>query len=482
MAKISFQYRGIKDAGKLSIRLIHGEIECRVSSPIVSKKEYWLKRTTKNGKTIFKHRKLNELDFSPNAKNHRVLLESYSEQILNIFEKDFNNGEAITNDWLRSTIDIITPMLDKKEYINKHEQDNENIKQKERSQFEHIFNSNLLTNALEKMDIKYSSNKDELKKYKVSLNLLLKFQAAQNQIFKTKDLNQEFADSFMNWGLSDMEYSESYINQQLKQFRRAVVYVYENDEMDIIEVSKKLKSFKMFKNVYRNKIVIPLNYKELDIIDNTAMPNKDLEDAKKAILLGCETGLRYCDFNKLNDSTLKNIRGIDCWEFRNNKTKKLVRIPKTKRIIYLLNKYGIPKTDYPDNEVELNEDIKKVCEIAKITEIIKGSKSINVTIKGEVVRRSKIGMHPKNELITTRTFRRSFTTNYHGEIDTALVQSVTGHTTENMLRAYIDVTDDSNVKGTVEQMNNYHKKLARIKKKEQSDAKKAQQAQNPPLK
>ncbi|MFT5751829.1 MAG: hypothetical protein ACI86L_001334, partial [Dokdonia sp.] len=48
MAKLFFIYRGTKELGNLSIRLIHGtEIDYRVSSSIVSKKEYWFKRTTK---------------------------------------------------------------------------------------------------------------------------------------------------------------------------------------------------------------------------------------------------------------------------------------------------------------------------------------------------------------------------------------------------------------------------------------------------
>ena len=52
MAKVSFIYRGKKESGNLSIRFVHGTIhDYRTSTPIVSKKEYWFKRTTKNGKT-----------------------------------------------------------------------------------------------------------------------------------------------------------------------------------------------------------------------------------------------------------------------------------------------------------------------------------------------------------------------------------------------------------------------------------------------
>ena len=70
MAKINFIYRGKEDSGKLSIRLVHGkDIDYRIATPIESKKEYWFKRTTKNGKTTQKHLQLKDL---PNNGTHEL--------------------------------------------------------------------------------------------------------------------------------------------------------------------------------------------------------------------------------------------------------------------------------------------------------------------------------------------------------------------------------------------------------------------------
>lgn len=464
MATINFQYRGINDTGKLSIRLIHGkDIDYRMSSPIFSKKEYWFKRTSKNGKTVLVHRNLNELTFNTAVTEHKNTLEDFEKLILNKFEVDFNAGVPITREWLKSVIVEVTPMLDKKEFIKFKEVEQSNQKLKEVELNDKIIQKNLLINAISEMFVKYATNTNELKKYKVSEKILDKFQKNQNQVFKIKDLNQAFADSFMNWAFIDMHFKKSYINGHLKRFRRSAVYVYEKYELDNIEVSRTLKTFKVFNDVYKDKIVITLNYDELDIIDNTEV-TAEIEDAKKSILLGCETGLRYSDFNKLNDNNLTTKKGIECWEFKTQKTDKIVTIPKSKRILYLLNKYGIPKTNYPDNGVKLNEDIKAVCLSAKLTEKIKGAKTVSKKINDKKSKRTIIDLYPKCELICTRTLRRSFATNYYGKIDTALITSITGHATENMLRAYINVKDDSNVQRTVQQIDDFHKKRTVVKK------------------
>ena len=60
--------------------------------------------------------------------------------------------------------------------------------------------------------------------------------------------------------------------------------------------------------------------------------------------------------------------------------------------------------------------------------------------------------------MTTRTFRRSFATNYYGKIDINHIMRVTGHTTEKMLRNYINVTDDRNISIGYKSINEYHKK------------------------
>lgn len=470
MAKINFIYRGKEDSGKLSIRLVHGkDIDYRIATPIESKKEYWFKRTTKNGKTTQKHLQLKDLpnNGTHELKDHKTDLEMIQDAILNLFLQDFNNGAPITIEWLKSAILENTNILNTKDKIKIASKEIKTKEDKEQKLKNRILNANLLSSSIQKMFVKYKTNKNELKKYKVTYNLLLKYQEHKKQIFKIKDLNQDFADDFMNWCYLDMKYSKSYINAQLKRFRSSAVNTYENDDDDIIEVSKKLRTFKMFDKIYKDKIVITLNYDELDKIDNKVLQDLTLMDAKKAILIGCETGLRYSDMNKLIDTNIKNINGVNYWKFRTDKTDAVVQITISERILYLINKYGLPQTNYPNNGVKLNKDIKQVCKDAKIKETVKGSKATVIKINGKKEIRNIIDNHPKHKLITSRTFRRSFATNYYGKIDTSLIIAITGHSTEQQLRAYINNKDESNIKRTKKQIDKFHKK----RKKEKNNIK-----------
>ena len=466
MAQINFIYRGIADLGKLSIRFVHGKyIDYRISSPIESKKEYWFKRTTKHGKTVFKHLQLKDLpnNGTQELKDHKKDLEAIKNSILKTFLKDFNNGKPITKEWLKSVILTNTNILYTKDKIRLASQEINQKEDETQKLLNNILKANLLSTAIQKMFVKYQSNKNELKKYKVTYNLLLKYQNSKKQIFKIKDLNQDFADNFKNWSFLDMKYSKSYTNSQLKRFRSSAVNTYENDDDDIIEVSKKLKTFKMFNKVYKDRIVITLNYDELDKIDNKVITDKTLLDAKKAILIGCETGLRYSDLNKLIDTNIKSVDGVNYWKFRTEKTDSVVQITISERILYLINKYGLPQTNYPNNGVKLNKDIKKVCEIAKINETVKGSKATIIKVNGKKETRNIIDKHDKHTLITTRTFRRSFATNYYGKIDTALITAITGHSTEQQLKTYINNKDESNIKRTKKQIDKFHKKRKKDK-------------------
>tara|TARA_R110002073_G_scaffold312586_4_gene484130 strand:- start:32169 stop:33626 length:1458 start_codon:yes stop_codon:yes gene_type:complete len=471
MAKITFQYRGAKETGNLTLRLIHGkEIDLRTSSSIQSKKEYWFKRTTpKGGKTKIVHIQPEKISNTiKGATKHKQELIELKENIISKFIIDYNKGEPVEIEWLKKTISEFSASLNTKEKIQEVISIKKDKAEKKRKKKEKISTANLLTSAVKKMFIKHATNKNELAKYKVTLNLLLEFQEYQKEIFKILDLNQDFANLYMNWAHLEMRYQKSYINAQLKKLRYSAVNTYQNDEKDIIKISKTLGSFKMFKDVYKGKIVNTLNYDELDKIDKKILDDEKLQDAKKAILIGCETGLRYSDMNKLIDENINEVDDTKYWKFRTKKTDVIVQITITNRITYLLEKYGLPKTNYPENGVKLNKDIKKVCKSSGIDESTKGSRSIIVEVQNKEVPRNIVGLYPKHELMTSRTFRRSFATNYYGKIDTSLIMVITGHSTEKQLRAYINNNDETNIKRTKEQSDLFHEKrnFEKLKAKE----------------
>jgi integrase len=142
----------------------------------------------------------------------------------------------------------------------------------------------------------------------------------------------------------------------------------------------------------------------------------------------------------------------------------MVRIPKTERILDLLNRYGLPRTDYPDDEIKLNRDIKRVCRLVGLKNEILGDISKSIKINGRHVRRDVRDLYPKYKLITTRTFRRSFATNYYGEIDIVTIMGVTGHTTPKMLREYLNLEDDGKVDQAITQIDDFHSRRNKLAK------------------
>ena len=237
MAKITFQYRSTKETGNLSIRLIHGkEIDIRTSSLIQSKKEYWFKRTTKNGKTKTVH--IQPKDISNTIKDaikHKEDLTEIESKIKDKFFIDYNKGKPIEIEWLKKAVSDFCSTLDTKEKIQEVISSKDNKAEKKRFKKETIEYANLLSTAVEKMFIKHATNKAELSKYKVTLKLLLEIQQRKKQIFKIVDLNQDFANLYMNWGLLKMRYQKSYINAQLKKLRSSAVNSYENDDEEIAQ-------------------------------------------------------------------------------------------------------------------------------------------------------------------------------------------------------------------------------------------------------
>ena len=89
--------------------------------------------------------------------------------------------------------------------------------------------------------------------------------------------------------------------------------------------------------------------------------------------------------------------------------------------------------DFPRkiSDQRYNEHIKKVCEIAKINKLTKGTLFDNKT-KTKVTKE-----YPKWMLVSSHIGRRSFATNNYGTIPTSFLMYVTGHTTESMFLAYI---------------------------------------------
>jgi integrase len=153
-----------------------------------------------------------------------------------------------------------------------------------------------------------------------------------------------------------------------------------------------------------------------------------LDKIRDQFLIGCWTGLRFSDWNKL---TKENIDD-GFLEVRQEKTGKPVVIPLHSEVDRILKKYKGKLPRLISNQ-KFNDYLKEIAKAAKLDEIVHKSMT-----KGGI-RRSVA--HKKHELVSAHTARRSFATNlYKQGFPTLSIMQITGHKTETSFLKYIKVT------------------------------------------
>ena len=94
---------------------------------------------------------------------------------------------------------------------------------------------------------------------------------------------------------------------------------------------------------------------------------------------------------------------------------------------------NIIKNEFPKrvSQAVFNRDIKLICKLAGISQLVKGFKN------NPQSRRKEFIVAPKFEFITSHIMRRSFASNYFGKIETPLLMNITGHSKESNFLTYI---------------------------------------------
>lgn len=474
MAKIKFYYRGKSEIGNLTVRLFHSkEIDIRVSTDIKSERRYWYRVTTKNGNKVEVMRNLTDLSNLNNAeaKQHKKELESIKDKIEKKFIADFNSGVPITTEWLNKVINEATEILSKKDEIMEKANFIDDEKRRRLDLELDIKQKNLVRNAIQNViDSEYYDNPNQIKIYKQLLNKIDEYELNKRTSLKTVEVTQHFINSFTAFLIKDLQHQLSTARKHCKSLIHAVKYqkkafpneVEITDGINDITYKKQKKSERKRE---RSEIVITLSFDELDQIHNTDVP-ASLLNAKKAILLGSEIGLRVSDYEKLTIENIKTNDEFSYWEFWNQKTGADVIVPITDRLKKFIEIYGYPKTDYSKSaDVIINREMKEVCKLAGINEMVNGRKSQNVTVKGKETRRTVSLQYPKFELISTHALRRSFATNYFNILPNNLIMQITGHASETQLMDYINQTADKSdtARQMAEIMNKKHSEINKKK-------------------
>lgn len=312
-------------------------------------------------------------------------------------------GEQVTTEWL-------------KDFINPSESGS-------KTSLVYFFNQYIKSKESEITEGKATNS--TAKKLKANLNLLKRMQEDCGTEFTLEEINLSFVSKYKEY-CQKQGYAQNTISRAIKY----IVTVCRDARRQGIPTHKELDYIKE-KNVKVKSIY--LTFDDLDKIEKAGKGEGDLpeylDNARDWLIISCYTGQRISDFMRFSKDMLKTEKGKLLLEFTQVKTKKVMTIPVHAKVKAILDKRG----DFPRAiaDTNYNEYIKEVCKRSGLTDKVSGSKTSKET------KRKESGIFEKWQLVSSHIGRRSFASNFFGQIPTSLLMFVTGHTTESQFYDYI---------------------------------------------
>jgi site-specific recombinase XerD len=180
---------------------------------------------------------------------------------------------------------------------------------------------------------------------------------------------------------------------------------------------------------------IHLSPEDLEKLFWADIQDPKLSELRDVFLVSCYSGLRFSDWYQLPQTLNKFPGQIALSRQMKTGTPALVPIHENIREICDRLATGFKHNSRLVNQV-VNRDLKKIGEIAGITELV----NQEITRKGMV----ETSSHRKCDLIMTHTGRRTFATNtYMSGFDTKALSVIMGMSTEKELVKYLKVSDNT---------------------------------------
>ncbi len=219
----------------------------------------------------------------------------------------------------------------------------------------------------------------------VNKHLIERFQEATKREYFIKDVDSNFKLKFESYCI-EQNYAPNTIARLMKYIKTICYHARTNK----IETNHLLESIKMDIQKVEN---IYLTSDEITLIENANLTDKDyLSNSRDWLLISCETGQRVSDFMRFTKEQIRYECGKPLIEFTQVKTGKIMTIPLSKRVINILEKRN---GNFPRkiSSQKYNDYVKEVCQLAKLTEQINGSR------KNATTNRKESGVFEKWQLV-----------------------------------------------------------------------------------
>ena len=255
-------------------------------------------------------------------------------------------------------------------------------------------------------------------------DLIQEFESDFGQSIMLDTIDHMLVNAFKEWLLTEKEYSLNNAGLQLKLLKM----ICKEAERMSINVNPYTRHIESFTQKSKDRVLQTISFEEIKQIKALRGLPSTLENARKWMLIGLYVGQRVSDLLALKPSQLRFIENGVYIDINQQKTDKYVTVGVVdKEVIQILNK-NFP---YSISAQLFNRQIKQICQIAGIYEMVGGYKLCPKT------RRKRLGTHPKYSLISSHDLRRSFATNYFGKIETPILMQITGHSKESTFLSYI---------------------------------------------
>ena len=408
MASVNFLYRSTRDYAPLKLRLLYRhksiDYQFETKTKVLIEKDYWLNHhNTKRSRDIDIINKQVEVN-EELTKLRRLVIEAF-----NSIGDDYINS-MVNKEWLHSLIyKFYNPPVK-----------NSSLPRGLSDYFEYYI----------KVRTPDLANQT-LKNYKVVFKLLKKYEQELKENILIKDIDFDFKISFQNFCLKN-----DYTNNTISRAIGYIKTICKHAQMRGLKISSEISQLKI-KEV-KSPIIFLTNY-EINSIENAVLTKKHLLNARDWLIISCFTAQRISDFMEFTKDMIRIEKGKYLLEFTQKKTSKIMTISLHPKVLEILEKYN---GDFPPKlqNQKYNKYIKEVCRVAGICHKIKGNLKIEME-KGSKKYRKVEGDYEKWRLVSSHIGRRSFASNYYGEMPTPFIMYMTGHKTEKMLLNYIGKSD-----------------------------------------
>ena len=255
-------------------------------------------------------------------------------------------------------------------------------------------------------------------------DLIQEFESDFGQSIMLDTIDHMLVNAFKEWLLTEKEYSLNNAGLQLKLLKM----ICKEAERMSINVNPYTRHIESFTQKSKDRVLQTISFEEIKKIKAIRNLPSTLENARKWILIGLYVGQRVSDLLALKPSQLRFIESGVYIDINQQKTDKYVTVGVVDKEVIQILKQRFP---YAISAQLFNRQIKQICQIAGIYEMVIGYKLCSKT------RRKKLGTHPKYSLISSHDLRRSFATNYFGKIETPILMQITGHSKESTFLSYI---------------------------------------------